>query len=144
MQIRRNPDSGRQAVTLLASAFVVLIGGVSTAFTLLAMADQQGWRPWAVWAMLFTGVVLILTSLYRGPEGGVVSRRLFWVLGREKADPAADYVFRKRFREIQGELGKNGPPTLESVREAAESNMHWVPRGSRPDRDRSRSQPNAN
>ena len=60
MPIRRNPDSGRRAVALLATAFVVFIGALLTAFVVLSFSDRGGWQPWVVWSVLFSSVVLML------------------------------------------------------------------------------------
>lgn len=136
MQIRRNPDGGRQAVTLLATAFVLLLGAVTTAFALVAIAESAGWREWAVWGGTFAGLALLLWSFTWKSESG---RGRFWLAlfrGRSQPDPAALYRPRRK-RSAPGEpVGTNQPPTVESVRQAAADSVQWVPHGAPPDRPR--------
>jgi hypothetical protein len=136
MTIRRNPDTGRQAVTWLATAFVFLVGLIATAITLLAMAEQTGWQDWTVWAVLFGGVLMMLWALSGTGTKGVADARYFWVRVRHRADPLRDYKPRLRRNGGDGRpLGSNQPPTLDSVRETAAESVRWVPH-SQPDRDR--------
>ncbi len=63
MVLRRNPDSGRTAVALLATALVVFAGAVATAFIVLATAERATWIDWTVWSVLIFGVIAFLFSL---------------------------------------------------------------------------------
>jgi len=136
MPIRRNPESGRKAVALLATAFVVLIGALMTAFTILASTEQAGWKGWLVWCLLFVGVVLMLWSLLDKPNKGPGILQLF-IWRRAKVDPLTLYKPRKRRYQPEQPWGSNQPPNLETLRESAnESSVTWVPHGNVPDRER--------
>jgi hypothetical protein len=136
MGIQRHPEAGRRAVALLATAFVVFIGAVLTAFVVLSFAEQGGWLPWAVWSALFAGVVVLLWAIGDKPERSVAGLKLFGVRPRAKVDPLTVYKFRKRRRRRDRPLGSNSPPTLDSVREAAEvGSVRWVPHGPPPQRE---------
>jgi hypothetical protein len=136
MGIQRHPESGRRAVALLATAFVVLIGAVLTAFVVLSFSDQGGWLPWVVWSALFSGVIVLLWSISDKPDGSVAGMKLLWFRTRAKVDPLTLYKFRKRRRRNDRPLGSNEPPTLDSVREAADiGSAQWVPHGPPPERE---------
>jgi hypothetical protein len=135
MTIRRNPDTGRQAVTWLATAFVFLIGAIATAVTLLSVSERAGWQDWTVWAVLFAGVLLMLWALSGGEKAGP-SALYSWIRVRNRVDPLTVYKPSLKRRRVDGRpLGSNEPPTLESIREAAETGVQWVPH-SQPERDR--------
>jgi len=134
--IRRNPENERQAVSLLATAFVVVAGAAATAFMVLAVAEKATWTDWAVWGAVFGGVVLMLLSMLQPREKQLSWNKLaFWWGARDETDPLETYRFRKRRANSQGTHGTNQPPTLESVREVAESSVRWVPHGTVPERD---------
>jgi hypothetical protein len=137
MVLRRNPETGRRAVALLATTFVVFIGALLTAFVVLSFSEQGGWQPWVVWSALFLSVVLLLWALTDKREGQVSRLRLFWDRARAKTDPLSLYKFRKRRHAPDRPLGSNQPPTLESVRESTEgSSVRWVPHGPQPQREK--------
>lgn len=136
MPFRRDPVSGRQAVTWLATAFVLLIGAVATAITLLAVSDRAGWQDWTVWAVLFGAIVLMLWALSGASDKGAASARYFWLRVRNRTDPLT--LYKPTFKRPSGDgrpLGSNAPPTLDSLREAAETGVQWVPH-SQPERTR--------
>ena len=58
-----------------------------------------------------------------------------WVATRNRADKNVLRIGRKR-KTAKTEFGTNTPPTLDSVREAAEQNVSWVPHGAPPNRPR--------
>lgn len=135
MRRRFSTDSGRQATTLLASAFVVLLGATATAAMLLAVVEQPGWRDWAVWGATFGGAVLLLHSLHRPIATRFRWQSLgFWLQMQDRTDPLATYKFRKRRSNRQEPYGTNQPPTLESLRDADDSPVRWVPHGPDPER----------
>jgi hypothetical protein len=138
MKPPRERDAGRQAVAWLATAFVILIGAGATAFMVLSMTEQAGWRDWLVWAGCFGGLVWFLWSVVR-PQSETAGRgwlRL-WLKSTDRSDPLRDYKFRRRRRAPESiPLGGQAPPTVDSVREAAETTIKWVPRDNPPPRDR--------
>ena len=135
MAFRRNPELGRQAVTWLVTAFVVVAGAASCAFIIVAVVDQPT-KPLLVWGSLFGGILLFLVSL-AVPRDTQISKRWirFWLAARDKTDPNQVYRVAKKRSSDEMPLGTNQPPTLESVREAAEQgeSVRWVPHGSSPE-----------
>ena len=135
MAFRRNPDPGRQAVTWLATAFVVVAGAASCAFIILGVVDQPA-RPLLVWGSLFGGIVLFLISLAVPRDTQIAKGWIrFWLASRDKTDPNQVYRIGKKRSSAEVPLGTNQPPTLDSVREAAEqgASVRWVPHGSSPE-----------
>lgn len=138
MAFRRDPEAGRQAVTWLASAFVVVVGAASCAFIILGVVDQPT-KPLIVWGGLFGGIVLFLISLAVPRDTNIAKSWIrFWLASRDKSDPNKVYrVGKKRpTADSPSPLGSNPPPTLESIRAAADqgASVQWVPHGPPPDR----------
>lgn len=139
MAFRRNSEPGRQAVTWLATAFVVVVGAASCAFIILGVVDQPT-KPLLVWGSLFGGIVLFLTSLAIPRDTQIAKNWIrFWLASRDKTDPNKVYRVGKKRITAETPLGTNQPPTLESIREAAEqgASVRWVPHGSSPERPQS-------
>ena len=132
MAFRRNSEPGRQAVTWLVTAFVVVAGAASCAFIIVAVVDQPT-RPLLVWGSLFGGIVLFLVSQAIPRDTQIAKSWIrFWLASRDKTDPTQVYRVGKKRSPGTMPLGGNEPPTLESVREAAEQgeSVRWVPHGS--------------
>lgn len=137
MAFRRDPDAGRQAVTWLASAFVVMVGAASCAFIILGVVDQPT-RPLMVWGSLFGGIVLLLVGMAVPRDANLAKGWMrFWLASGDKTDPNKVYRVGKKRPTADAPLGTNQPPTLESIRAAAEegASVQWVPHGPPPDRD---------
>jgi len=134
MVIRRNPEPGRQAVTWLATSFVVLLGTAACAFIVVATVDRPSWDLLNLGALL-TGVVIFLAcmSISRDRRTGNAWLRL-WMAIRGKSDPKTVLRIGRKKSSVESQYGTNAPPTLESIREAAEQNVSWVPHGPPPDR----------
>lgn len=139
MAFRRNPEPGRQAVTWLATAFVVVVGAAACAFIILGVSDQPT-GPLILWGAVFGGIVLLLFSMAMPQHKQIAKTWIrFWLASRDKTDPRKVFRVGKKRRTIEQPLGTNQPPTLESVREAAEqgASVRWVPHGSAPNDPRS-------
>lgn len=132
MNIRRNPETGRQAVLWLATALVVLLGAAGCAFVIVVGADHPERHFW-IWGGIFGGLMLLLITMARTRQQTPGRWLLHWLV-REKAHPRN--VLRIGRKKPPADFGKNGPPTLESVREASEQNIKWVPHGAPPNRSR--------
>lgn len=131
MGIRRNSELGRQAVVWLATAFVILIGAAACAFIILASVEQPS-QPFLVWGAAFGGIIVVfaLVAVPRDKRQGNGWLRL-WLASRR----TPRHVLRiGRKRPAPTQFGTNAPPTLDSVREAAEQNVTWVPRSLPPQR----------
>lgn len=134
MVIRRNPEPGHQAVLWLATAFVVLIGAGACAFIIVSTVEQPS-QHLLIAGGLFGGVVLLLTRLAipRDSQAGGSWMRL-WLAMTERSHPKTVLRIGRKKPASAAPLGTNAPPTVESVREAAEQNVSWVPHGPAPDR----------
>lgn len=134
MVIRRNPESGRLAATLLATSLVILSGAIATAFIVLTAAEQASWRDWVVWAGVFGGVLVFLCWIRRPTDEPVEPWWRFWRRSPPVDDAAARYEPQYR---VPPRSAAPAPPSLERVRELSEQSaaVLWVPRGSTPNRD---------
>ena len=138
MSIRRNSEPGRQAVLWLATAFVVLIGAAACAFIIVVAVEHPS-RHLLVLGAIFGGVVLLLVSMAVPGDKHAGRRWLrLWFAMRDRTKPGHVLRIRRKRRSEKAEYGTNSPPTLESVREASEQNVSWVPHGPPPDRPRPR------
>lgn len=137
MDIRRNPEPGRQAVLWLATAIVILIGAAGCAFIILAAVEQPS-QNLLVLAAVFGGLIVFL-GLMAIPGGSHRSNRwMFFWLTRNRTNPRNVLRIGRKRNTSKTEFGTNSPPTLESIREASEQNVSWVPHGPPPDRPRPR------
>ncbi len=136
MVMRRNPDAGRTAVALLATALVVFSGAIATAFIVLATAERATWVDWTVWSSLFLGVVLFLFAIRTKNEKEHRDWSSFWLWRKPNKDIEEDYV--PQYRKPSHTSAANKPPTVETIRELSEqtSNVLWVPSGNAPNRPR--------
>jgi hypothetical protein len=135
MVIRRNPDGGRTAVALLATALVVFSGAVATAFIVLANAERATWVDWTVWSSLFLRVVQFQFSIRTRNDKEHREWGKFWLWWkRPNKDIEEEYM--PTYRTPSRSAAPNKPPTLESVRELSEqsTNVLWVPSGNAPKR----------
>jgi len=131
MGIRRNSELGRQAVVWLATAFVILIGAAACAFIILASVEQPS-QPFLVWGATFGGLIAVFAfiGVSRDKRQGNGWLRV-WLASRR----APRHVLRiGRKPTAPAQFGTNAPPTLDSVREASEQKVMWVPRGLPPNR----------
>ena len=136
MVIRRNPEPGRQAVLWLATAFVILIGAAACAFVILVTVEQPS-RHFLVWGGLFGGVILILVFMSVPRDKHQAKLWLGILLAtRDRTDPTRVFRVGRKRTATPPQFGTNAPPTLDSVREAAEQNVTWVPHGPPPNRSR--------
>ena len=138
MAIRRNPEPGRQAVLWLATAFVILIGAAACAMIIVVAVEHPS-LPLVICGAIFCGLVMLLVSMAVPRDKHSATRWLRFILSaRDKTDPQHVLRIGRKRKSAQGEYGTNSPPTLDSVREASEQNVSWVPHGRPPDRPRPR------
>ena len=125
---RRNSDSGRQAVIWLGTSFVIVMGAGASAFVIIAGSDQPQ-RPLIFCGLLFSGLILMLLLMsVRWDQSA--SRLKVWLSAQNRNNPTDDYRAARRSIEAREEFGSNGPPTIESVKDAANHGGAWVPRSS--------------
>ncbi|GIX04170.1 MAG: hypothetical protein KatS3mg114_0039 [Planctomycetaceae bacterium] len=137
MAWQRNSDAGRRAVTLLATAFVILIGAASTAMTVYVAAEQGGWQAWCAWGTIFLVVIWLVWTLWDSRERSITWLKLWSRTRPEACDPLETYRPRLRRYRPEQPWGSNRPPTLEELRALAEeSNTTWIPHAVPPRRPR--------
>ena len=119
---RRNSETGRLAVIWLATAFVVVIGAAASAFVIIAATDQTR-QPLIVWGVSFAGLILLLLLI------NIRSDRPFGKL--------QVWLSARRRLQSREQFGSNEPPSIESVRDAADFNGTWVPRSASGSQSRS-------
>lgn len=127
MAFQPNRDAGRNAVALLATAVVLLFGAAACAFLILTVVEQPGW-PLAGAAAFFLLLAIVLFTWGTRPDRPQGRQGLLaWLRGRDTSDPLRDYQPRVR-RPADQQYGTNAPPSVETVREAAEEFARWVPK----------------
>jgi len=120
MKFKSDNNSGSWA----AAYFILSMGMVGlTGLSMLAFEEH----PESAWAVLaIIAVLLLLSILLRRID--LPSATLGGIFGR-KRKRSLDYEPRlKKPKSL--EFGTNQPPTVEDIREAAESGNNWVPHGS--------------
>lgn len=134
MPIRRNSDTGRTAVALLATALVVFSGAVATAFIVLATAERATWIDWTVWSGLIFGVIAFLFALRSKPDRDHLAWAWLWQWRRGNKESGEEYI--PQYQLPKRKSAPNQPPTVEAIRELSEQsgNVLWVPRGNAPNR----------
>ena len=127
MARRSRSDSGRQAIIWLATAFVIVIGAAASAFVIFAGAEQRH-KPFLVWGLAFAGLVvfLILVSIRWEDHA---SRLKIWLLAKDRTDPTDVYRAARRKTNAREQFGDNAPPSIETLRDAADHGGAWVPKG---------------
>ena len=125
---RRKSDSGRQAIAWLATVIVVVIGAAATGVVIVAGAERQI-EPWLVWGICFSFIIVTMV-LWNVRWEEPLNQLKFWLSYREIEDPTDGYSAARRSIETREKFGSQKPPTLESVRDAAEHGGAWVPKAS--------------
>jgi hypothetical protein len=135
MAFHRDPDAGRKATAWLAVAFTLTTGAAVCSFIILAFAEDAK-QGFFVLGGILAGILLLLWGM-SSPRDRSEPRDwlVFWRKTQEQPDPAELYQPRKR-RLKRSPLGSNQPPTLESIREIAQTHARWVPHGPVPRRER--------
>lgn len=134
MDIRRNPEPGKTAVLWLATVFVVVIGAAACAFIIVSAVERPSEQLF-FWGGVFGAVIMVLLVMaFRRDKTFGNVWLTFWASTRTRNPKNVLRIGRKK--SAKPEYGTNTPPTLESVREAADQNASWVPHGAPPDRSR--------
>jgi CHASE2 domain-containing sensor protein len=122
---RRNSDSGRMAVAWLATAFVIVFGAGASLFVII-FATEERKGPLIVSAIALSSLVIILVSLSVRRDNPV-SRLHLWFSAQNRSDPTDDYRAARRRMRAREHLGQIEPPTVETVRDAANHGNAWAP-----------------
>lgn len=132
MSMRGSNDTGRNAVSLLATSFVFTAGLLACAGIIFAFANDPT-RPMVICLSSLLVLGLVLWLLRDKPESPAPKQfsSWSWRSRRRHPDPFIDYRPRKRRSQA---VGTNHPPTAERVRELKQSVNTWVPSGRVPKR----------
>lgn len=122
------------AVSWLATAFVIVIGAAAAMFVIIAGTDQIEW-PMIIWGVSISALVFTLISLSLRWDQST-GKLQTWLFAQNRNDPTDIYRAARRRIRAREEMGTNGPPTLESVRDAADHGGAWAPRSNAPVRAR--------
>lgn len=133
---KRGSGFGSTAAIWLATTIVLVLGAVGTAFVILISAPDDYEVPLMVWAGIFTGIILLI-AVFNIRWEEPVNQLKFWLSFQNKPDPADAYDAARRRTKHREEYGNLPPPSVESVRDAANHGGAWVPR-SNSDRTRPR------
>ena len=121
-------DYGRQAVIWLATTIVIVLGASSTAFVVL-FATENNTVPLIVWGGCFAAIVLVLLIVNISWEEPV-NQLKFWLSYQKRGNAEDEYSAARRRIHAREKYGTNEPPSVESVRDAANHGGAWVPRSS--------------
>lgn len=122
----RNKDSSRSATSLLATSIVFAFGGMSCTGIILASGSDPV-RPLLILAGCMLPVWFIFWLLRDGPRHRSLKDRCFWLLRRKSREPEIRWESIRRKRRRQDEYGTRKPPTVEEIREFAQTTNNWVP-----------------
>lgn len=123
---RRNSDAGRMAVVWLATVIIIFIGAAASAFVIFASTDQVR-IPLTIWGVSFAGLfILLFIWSIRWEEP--INQLKFWLASRDRHDPTGGYQAARRSIQMNEEYGSNTPPTVDTIRDAANHGGAWVPR----------------
>lgn len=123
---RRNSDSGRQAVIWLATTYITVIATGAAAFVIIAVTEKPDGPLWILGGSV-SGLLLIM-MLMNISWDEPVSQLKYWLSAQERHDPTKDYSAARRRIASREKFGGNAPPSIDSVRDAADHGGAWVPR----------------
>lgn len=110
--------------SILAVYFVLSVGMVCVTTAMLLIFPTDPEVAWSVLGIL-GGVILVSLALRRRD---LPTRSLRGIFGSRRRELCDDYIpVRRRPRSL--EFGTNLPPTVDDIREAANSANNWVPSG---------------
>jgi len=114
------------ATAWLATAFIIVIGAAASVFVIVFVTDERK-GPLIVSAIALSSLMMILVSLSVRRDNPV-NRLHRWFSAQNRSDPTDDYRATRRRIKAREQLGQNEPPTVETVRDAANHGNAWAPR----------------
>lgn len=110
----------------LATAYTAVIGAGAAAFVILVASDQpQGPLILLGSSLAVLSVFLLILNIrWEHP----IAQLKYWLLAQNRSNPTDVYRAARRRMEAREHYGDNKPPTVESLRDAAEHGGAWVPR----------------
>lgn len=127
---RRNSDSGREAVIWLAVTYMAVIGTGGAAFVILALIENPEKPLWILGCSV--GGVVLLVMLFNLRWEEPVSQLKYWLSAQDRRNPTEEYSAARRRIKSREKFGDNPPPSIDSIRDAADHSGAWVPRTNKP------------
>ena len=123
-----NRDSGREAVELIASTYVLCIGLIVSCFFIFGFAADP-FLPTVYCVGGFSGFMFLSWLLRDKKPGSAATFGLRHWLAARKPEKPFDYKPRRRGRSSSSEQARSHPPSAEDVREMKEESVQrtWVP-----------------
>ncbi len=121
-----NNELGREAVSALATATVMIGGIMALVFVIVVGTDQPG--PYL--AEVAVGVVMLIVLLFLArsqPANPDEKRRPWWKIFRRRTEPPEPQIVLKRRDDPADATGGNQPPTAEQLRDIKDYGSTWVP-----------------
>ena len=121
-----NNELGREAVSALATATVVIGGIMALVFVIVVGTDQPG--PYLAGVAAGAAMLIVVLFLARSqPANPDEKRRPWWkILGR-RTEPSEPQIILKRRDDLADTTGCNQPPTAEQLRDIKDHGSTWVP-----------------
>jgi len=136
----RKRDSGNEAVSLLASSVVILLGGVGCLVVVLASAPEPG----KLIVYLAAGMVVLFAGTWWANRPADRERPfvdwLHWNLYGPKGKEKPEFKV-KLLKPPPQVLTPRRPPTVEELREMKGGMNNWVPPSSRDGRKQNQDKP---
>jgi hypothetical protein len=123
---QRNSDSGRYAVIWLATTYIAVIGAGAAGFVIVAVSENPEF-PLIILGLIVGGFFLLAIIFHIRWEEPV-NQMKFWLFARDRRDNGEEYQAARRRIKMREEYGDKQPPSIESVRDAADHGGAWVPR----------------
>lgn len=121
-------DGGRNAVIWLATAYTAVIGAAAGAFV-IAVASDQPRGPLLMFGGSLLGL-LLLVLLFSIRWSRPANRLRMWLSTTDRTDVNDVYRAARRKAQRLERYGDNTPPSVDSVRDAADHGGAWVPHSS--------------
>jgi hypothetical protein len=124
-----NRNSGRDAVSWLATGFVFFLGILFCGFVTLAFSNEPH-KPVLIISAVLLGFAMMILGLREKPTGGENNPPRWFGGFRKRREKMSVKVARRHRRVKIVQFGTNTPPTVEQIRELKEVSdgmKNWVP-----------------
>src|SRR5262245_63494163 len=115
----KHPDGGREAVSWLATVFVVFLGLCCCGFVILSFANNPQ-QPVLVISGMFLALAILFWVLREKPKQTVAEEEAKWFGIFTKPKPTLVYKLTRHKKPKIVQFGTNQPPTAEQIREIKE------------------------
>ena len=119
-------ELGREAVSALATAVVVVLGTIALVFVIVVGTEQP--EPYLAGLATIVLVSSLLMFLLRSRSATTHSKRQpWWKMLRNKQHPPEPKLVVKRRKDPGHDNNTEQPPTAETLRDLKEHGSTWVP-----------------